>query len=51
MTVEEAALDGTVFGEEPARAGLRAAGDEDLGLGDGLIADFERLGHVACYGA
>ena len=46
MTVEERAVYGAARGEQPARAGLRTAGDEHLRFGDGVVADLERLGHV-----
>lgn len=51
MPVEEGAVDGAASGEEPARAGLRTAGDEDFRLGYGVVADLQRLGHVLRDGA
>ena len=51
MGAEERAVDGAAVGEKSARAGLRTAGDEDFGFRDGVVADFQRLGHVGRDGA
>ena len=50
VTLEERAVHSTALGEKPTRASLRTAGDQHLRFSDGLVADFECLGHVRRYG-